>query len=607
MRASYRSAWSIWPGVIHLKDFELRGEDDNVQWDLQVDEISFRCSLHELFARTFHAQHVRARGLGWALRFKRPLAETTPQTLYGLPAVLGFDPMPLKPLGPDELDSDAKYHLWTIHLDDVDADGVREVWVQTLHLYGLGHITGGFFLKPMRHVEVMAQLEAQGMVLAIGDHPLATQLRGHLAATLHPLDLRAPPPAGPLSLVDVGAQLRGQLGDLGFIQRNLPDGTELSEEPGPLALDVRVEGGVLQAASTAAASTAHLHFATPTVRLDSAASAALAVGEVGAPGSAGAAPLEAVATGELSSLTLSLRRSNAAPLQARSLRAAISSAQRDLSRGLAWSGLSLDLDAVRAPDLRLLQDLLPGDAKVRIEGGAAEAHGHFEVSRSSAHGTLAFSAHDARVSSGGTHLRWDALGEARLRGRDATSGALDLSTSHVEIEKAQAAGGQGPAWWGRFELPRASVDPAAKSAALELSGQCLDARPLRALFDAEGVPGFVASFFVMPHFEVKGGLRVSPGQLELTDLDARGQGAEIRANYQSRQGAVLGEALITLGVATAALDLDGGRAHVILAGARSFFEKRQKADRAKDGTRAVQRRAKRGGDARAARAGAASN
>ncbi len=175
---SYASAWSLWPGRVHVRGLELRGEDDNVQWNLTADEVSFRVSLHELARRTFHATQADARGVGWALRVKRTLLDTSPESLFGLPAIRGFGDMALKPYGPDELDSDATYRLWTVHLDRVSATEVREMLIEKLHLIGAAQLSGGFFLKPIRRVAVMAQLETAGMALLIGDDVVAGALRG---------------------------------------------------------------------------------------------------------------------------------------------------------------------------------------------------------------------------------------------------------------------------------------------------------------------------------------------------------------------------------------------------------------------------------------------
>jgi hypothetical protein len=149
-------AWSLWPGRAHAEHLRIRGKDSNVEWVLELDEVDFDVAVVPLFKQQFHV--TRARGSGISFRGRRrvesPLAR--PEYLAELPPIPGFPAMEFRPSRPPGKDvwSDADWHLWTIHLEDVVAEHVREVWVDQGRFRGDARIAGGFYLKPIRHVVV---------------------------------------------------------------------------------------------------------------------------------------------------------------------------------------------------------------------------------------------------------------------------------------------------------------------------------------------------------------------------------------------------------------------------------------------------------------------
>ena len=145
----YDAAWSFWPGRVHLRGLRMQGEDSNVQWVLSVEKTEATIAVRELLHHTFHATRSRSTGVSFVARMKMPRGDATPERLFGLPPIAGFDPLPLRTEGPEELDTDERYRLWTIHLDDTVAE-VQEMWTERFHLRGSALITGGFFLKPVR-------------------------------------------------------------------------------------------------------------------------------------------------------------------------------------------------------------------------------------------------------------------------------------------------------------------------------------------------------------------------------------------------------------------------------------------------------------------------
>ena len=85
-----------------------------------------------------------------------------------------------------------QYKLWTVHLDDVDAEAT-ELWVQAFRYRGKGRARGEFELKPARRLWVgPASLELQSGLLSAGAYRVASGLHGRIECTVHPFDVRAP-------------------------------------------------------------------------------------------------------------------------------------------------------------------------------------------------------------------------------------------------------------------------------------------------------------------------------------------------------------------------------------------------------------------------------
>jgi hypothetical protein len=569
VRVSYSSAWLYWPGSMHARNLELTGEDDSVQWRLTIDRLQFNFSIAAFFKKEFYATQVSAEGVTWVLRSKQFLLDVEPKTLWGRPAIPGFDGIGLKPYGPDQPDADARYQLWTVHLDNVRATQVREIWIDKAHLIGDAELSGGFFLRPLRQLRVMAQLQPKPMTLLIADDVVADQLYGRISVTVQPADLRVGSPSI-ISEVDASTALTGMLGNLAFLKHMIPPELQLSAVPGPLKLNAVVEQGKLSPASEVDISTPHLHAAKSPFQADSAVRLSLH-----SSAKQGTRP-QADAELELSGLSVGVDKSNAPPLTAKRVRLAVRTLQLDLSKTLAINSAAADIDDLKIPELRLLSAMLPADSKLKIEGGSAELHGHLDSSIESANGEVWLGAHAARFHAADVQLKADARLTVSVRGRAANEGPLDLSGTHLEIDHASVSGAGGEDWFGHFQFPKAALDLTERSVTLEVNARCLDSRPLRALFAVEGVPGFVATFFTMKGLEAKASLHAGKDSIRLTDLDVHGQGASIRANYLVEGEKKRGEALVRVGFATAGLDLDDGKRSVVLAGATSWFEGRTK-------------------------------
>src|ERR1700722_344224 len=133
LRVEYASAYSIIPGHIHVTDLHIRGRDSNIEWILVLDRCDFTVHFADFIHRRFHAEDVRGDGL--SLRVRQREASFTPDEMSALPPVPGFSDPPYAGPKPPPL-TDAQYPLWSVWLDGVVADHVREVWIDTIRYSG---------------------------------------------------------------------------------------------------------------------------------------------------------------------------------------------------------------------------------------------------------------------------------------------------------------------------------------------------------------------------------------------------------------------------------------------------------------------------------------
>ena len=192
LNLDYASAYSVIPGHVHLEGLTIRGREQTVEWFLSLDHADVELDLFDLLHRELHATRLRSSGFAIRARMRLDPMHVTPEVVAALPPIEGFADPPLLDVGPEAPPlTDATYKLWTIDLEDVDVEHVREVWIHTLRSEGDTHVHGRWLFRPQRWLDVgPATVDADGVDISYGSQPLATGVRGSFGATIHPFDLR---------------------------------------------------------------------------------------------------------------------------------------------------------------------------------------------------------------------------------------------------------------------------------------------------------------------------------------------------------------------------------------------------------------------------------
>lgn len=193
LRLDYRSAYSLMPGRVHVEGLSIRGRERDLEWFVSLDRADVDVSFMPLLHRTFHATGVQASGLSVRARLRLTHANATSDLVAELPTIPGFaDPPLLDDEGPAPPPlTDAAYNLWTIDLEDVDVEHVREVWIHTGRAEGDTRVRGRWLFHPQRRLDVgPAIVDADGVDFSYANHLLLSGLHGSIRATVHDFDIR---------------------------------------------------------------------------------------------------------------------------------------------------------------------------------------------------------------------------------------------------------------------------------------------------------------------------------------------------------------------------------------------------------------------------------
>lgn len=264
LELDYASAYSVWPGRVHVRDFSLAVQTYSDQLSVTARSGVVTISLHELLLSRFHATRLTAEGVAFRYRQKVTPAESETARVAAYPAIRGFPDPPVyvgqepAPLG------DAEYDLWQIVLDDVNA-GLEEVWFLEYRYGGAGRVSGGFRLQPARSFALYpARLELDHGPLSVGDAVGAERLDLELEAHIAHTDVQNDALAALAENVTGRVRLKAQAVDLAALDSRASERqTWQLRGRADLALVASARDGRLEADSSAELVASELSLASP--------------------------------------------------------------------------------------------------------------------------------------------------------------------------------------------------------------------------------------------------------------------------------------------------------------------------------------------------------
>jgi hypothetical protein len=444
----YARAWSVVPWRIHAHHLSIRGRDGNVEWILHIEDVRFAVSWSGLARMRFAASHVRGRGVEFRLRQRLDAPPTSEQDCAGLPPIEGLPPCSARP-PPEpapEIWSDSAYNLWTVHLEDVDAEDTREVWIDRARFEGVARIAGRFYLKPIRAVDVgPVDVNVLHGRTSEGGAPVAEALDGtRLSVTVAPFDPRTV--GGDLiHHVSADVDARAEIPDVARLGVPVPSGVTLGGAASVERAAVHVRSGVLQhdgqvrlRARLQADSRDHHVTAATNLRADI---------ERGPPGQGDQLALAAELTDVDVFRRVSTRVAESPFFRAPRVDVAADSRDLDLLQPLGDLHVAVDMAGAHLIVARVLTDYVPPTAAVAVENGRATVEAHLELwpgeHRERGHATLRADDLDFRLAK--MRVRGTTTLRARFDSYDSDSGSLRRPELAVDVEDGTLSSQDAPA------------------------------------------------------------------------------------------------------------------------------------------------------------------
>jgi hypothetical protein len=585
MSMHWSSAWTPWPGVVHVRGFTMRSQSTTFQWWLAVDSGTLDVGLlglgsHELRIGPLH-------GTGVAFRLRRrldaPPRSVPPQPeLY--PPIPGLSDPPARrpeaiyPQGP-------RQSPWHIRLTGVDLEDVREIWIEEYRFAGRARVAGGFDAVAQERLEVMPtriDFLSGGFSLGVlGAGPRSSPILLDASGRVDGRIERYPPDRyhgwDVFRFFTGRAELKGRVTSLDFLDVFLrkTHWLDLRVGPGTLRTDVRVRRGDLLAGSRLEARPEGVSLGFLDYRADGFGSVIWSVERAGG----GAKDREGRVRVVFDRFSLQRHGYPRPHVRGRGLRVDAVSAAPRFGALFVPERLAIDLPRAEVPDLSFYNAYLPRRSPVTVVSGSGWMSGGFAAV--------------APGWKGSGDLRLGARGMQALVDQKLLRGTLDIHTqlrmsledrrydisgsdvALTDVNLLDGAAGSAP-WWIRAHLDQAVLTPGAPvSLHTKIESTLSDSRPLFALFAPAGhsrVLRWVDHLVDIHGIGATAELTMGQGFLDVSHLAIAGGKAELLARLRFAGARRRGILYASYGALNVGLELQGAKKDWKLLHAKQWYE-----------------------------------
>ena len=583
----YGAAWTVLPGVVHLRRIELHGQSRRVQWGAAIDSATIVVDLPRLLRRELVAGSLDASGVAVRVR-RRPEATPGAEAPAQTPPIPGLRNTPAPPEAPEPAETPGAPAPWRIRLGGVTLDRLREVWIGDYRFAGDASAAGGFDLRPHRGFALdPATATLRSGTLLVAARPMLGSIAGAVSFELPAVDPDRLQGSF-MQLASGRARLQGQLADLGFLQPYLHGvpWLELAGNAGAFAADLRVRRGAYLAGTHAEARPGDV-----AARLfgDQAAGRGRVSWDVTpAPASGGGSG----AVGTLAAVfdEFRLGRAGAAEPLAHGRGLRVEVATRDLRvDGLPVpAALAVDLPPTEVGDFSAYNADLPRGAGIALRAGTGLVSASLRAAAPAweATGGIELRGRGLVIEIQGARLRGNLHAQSRFRAlprqRQVFLTESSVELAGVEQMDAAAAGAApppsapAPGWWARLRLDYAMVRP---GSAVELQARMRstwsDTRPLFVLFGLRDRPllSRLDRLLDLHPIGAVGELTMGEGFFAIDSLDMTSGKADVRARLRFAGGHGDGVLYAAYGPLSVGMQLRGGRRSWKLVHAREWFDR----------------------------------
>jgi hypothetical protein len=528
---AWRSAWSLYPGMVVLHDAQVRGRSRRMEWYARLDSVTASFHLRPLLRRTVHLKSVKASGVEYRQRRRLLPGETSRAPLSELPPIPEFLDTPGGPRGLPG--STRKLRSpWTVIADGITCD-LDELWIDRFRLDGSLRVETPMSLVvrgPMEFPRVRLTM-ASGDLWA-GEGKIFQALGLDIDATLHPFIARNARGLGFFRYLSGHFVLQSDSASLFFLEAYFRKTPWLRFNDWAAGrMELRLDHGRLQPGSTLQIANDNVDMTFLDRRLTGKGRIAGIVEETG--GTA-----QSRITALLQDFQL-VPMGSAQPLaRGRSATLVASSTALDLSNPFTDLKVVFDLPQAEILDLPFYNSMIPPGSRFRLLTGTGTLSYHLEGSQEerSLHGTIDLAVKKAAARFENYVMRGDFTLKTLLRQSSPKELLFDVSGTRLDLHT------DGPEWSAVITFPKANMrfsEPLKIEAAVQLA--MLDTRPLVVMYDAlKGVPNWLEKMMIIENIKGVATLDVRRDRVVVKDLDVTGKGlhalADLVLGKGSREG-----------------------------------------------------------------------
>ncbi len=568
LQAEYSSAYTILPGVFHLKNVSGWGQFTGLEYQGQIDHLSIDVSmiglLHHRVSLDIHASGV-------ALQGKPPASAKPVDPTIDAPVPLHAVAAPPVPVVDESL---AK---WTVAVKLAVADG-RELWVDGARYDGAFAAKGAAHTTPNRLFDIQDfVVDLDGGEVLVGRKTALPRLFARVGVMLDPVDPRAVD-ADAFRRLSIDARVAGTIGDMRFMQDLAKLPLVFSGDGGSFAVVGKLDHGQL---------------ATPGFARVSNRGIWVGFAGTGVGGAVDAeARLEASPDGPVAKLSAEVTRGEVTTAKGTPFvsiavtRSKATASHLDLSNPKTMRFV-FDAHAPKAvvPRLTVLNEYFRNSDFRIVEGtstGRADISGDFP--KGALEGELVFSSGMIAMAFGDTKLRGRVAGKLPIV-RASSESDFVLSGTSVRAEDTDLDNGDSHTrnWWGYAQLPRGTMHFKGEphyTGTIHASYRDIDP-VITAIRNLHGVPEWVNRMLgIGPYNADAIGTFGKHTKLELVDARANAEGvighphARIRATYDGTRDPSPWLAELDLGVLAVGLEKRGTHVGIQLADVGEWFDEK---------------------------------
>jgi len=580
LRIETGTAWTLWPGVVHVRDFRIRNQTRTVQWWASLDSGTFKLDLFDLQNRDLLITGLNGTGVSFRLRRRADRWKLArPLRLDLQPPIPGLANPPERP--PEQIyprpAQKQRRDPWRIRLAQVDLDTVREIWIDEIRFAGEARIAGGFDMTVRRRRLAVdpSRLQIVSGAILLGGGPEARTIlaraSGRIDAEIAPYVPRQHRGWQVFRFVSGRAAVEGGVPSLAFLDEYLSKTRwlRLEAQGGSVAIHLKMQQGKI----------------LPESRLQARPDRLIAYAlDYKAEGD-GRVVWEVLPDGE-SRLALDFARyqltrggRRVAHVRGRNLQIAAMNGEPRLVEGDLFSPrrFAIEMPTAEVPDLSFYNAYLPQSSGLVLTGGTAQMSARFQAAAPdwTGSGDLRLHARGMSARFEGRAMRGDLRVLTLVREADFAGKRFDVSGTQMELTRVSVAGATGGDWWARAHLDRAVIEPGAPIfLRARVESTLADSRPLFA-FVAPETRNWVLRWMddlMTEAVRAAADVSVGDGEVRVDDLGVAGGKAQIRGQLRFGDAPKQGILYASYGRWDVGVELDGAQRDWRILRPREWFE-----------------------------------